>query len=112
LFPKKFLSIPLHHCLGAAPPSTLSSRLPRRAVGPKRTRISCHQHSSTGRVKFGNTTKFDRKSGVAQRKDLQFTLFGKHLSLLPVAPAGDPIYSCEKLLSSFQGTENLKQQNS
>ena len=57
-----------------APPSTLSSR-------PKRTRISCHASldkatrapfRKEGRLKFGNATKFHRKSGIAQWRDLQF----------------------------------------
>jgi hypothetical protein len=34
------LSIHLHSCQRGPPPSTLSSRLPRRAMGPERTRIS------------------------------------------------------------------------
>ena len=52
----------------------LSSRLPRRAVGPERTRISCLAALDTtscaafvkeSRMKFTNATKLNRKSGVA-----------------------------------------------
>jgi hypothetical protein len=34
------LPVHLHACQGVPPPPTLSSHLPRRAVGPKRSRIS------------------------------------------------------------------------
>jgi hypothetical protein len=44
-------------------PLTLSSR-------PKRTWISCY-------AQFLNATRFDRKSGVAQGRDLQFALMEK-----------------------------------
>jgi len=61
----------------------LSSRLPRRAVGPERTRISCLAALDTttcaafvkeSRMKFTNATKLNRKSGVAQWRDLRFSL--------------------------------------
>ena len=57
-----------------APPSPLSSR-------PKRTRISCHAaldkttcapFRKEGRMKRTNATKFTRKFGIAERRDLQF----------------------------------------
>jgi hypothetical protein len=57
-----------------ASPSPLSSR-------PERTRISCHAaldkttcapFRKEGRMKCTNATKFHRKSGVAQWRDLQF----------------------------------------
>src|ERR1700723_2306228 len=57
-----------------APPSPLSSR-------PERTRISCHvaldeaacaPFLKEGRMKCENDTRFHRKSGVAQWRDLQF----------------------------------------
>jgi len=64
-----------------AQPHPLSSRLPRRAVGPERTQIS-YQAALTpatyaaflkeSRMKFTNATEFNRKSGGAQRRDLQF----------------------------------------
>jgi hypothetical protein len=56
------------------PQTKLSSRLPRRAVGPERTRISCHAalettacaaFSKERRMKFANTTNTNRKSGAA-----------------------------------------------
>ena len=52
----------------------LSSRLPRRAVGPERTRISCRTalettacaaFSKESRMKFANAININRKSGVA-----------------------------------------------
>jgi hypothetical protein len=55
-------------------PTKLSSRPPRRAVGPERTRISCHAaldmatcaaFVKESRMKIANATKFNRKSGVA-----------------------------------------------
>jgi hypothetical protein len=58
-----------------APPSPLSSR-------PERTRISCQAALDKAacapfrkerRMKYGNATKFDRKSGAAQWRDLQFS---------------------------------------
>jgi hypothetical protein len=61
------------------PPSPLSSRLPRRAVGPKRTRISYHAELATPnsapfrrerRMRIANANKFYGKSGGAQRRDL------------------------------------------
>jgi hypothetical protein len=61
-----------------APPSPLSSR-------PKRTRISCHAaldktarapFRKEGRMKCNNATKFHRKSGVAQWRDLLFIIRG------------------------------------
>src|SRR5882757_1751469 len=57
-----------------APPSPLSSR-------PKRTQISCHAALDKARcapffeerrTMFANATYFDRKSGVAQWRDLRF----------------------------------------
>jgi hypothetical protein len=48
---------------------------------PERTRISCYAASPAttcaafgkeSRMKFANATKFDRKSGVAEGRDLQF----------------------------------------
>jgi hypothetical protein len=68
------LSIHPHHCQGMPPPLNLSSR-------PKRTRVSCYAALTTAacaafskesRMKFANAAKLDRKSGVAQRRDLQF----------------------------------------
>ena len=61
----------------------LSSRLPRLAVGPERTRISCLAALDTttcaafikeSRMKFTDATKFNRKSGVAQWRDLRSLL--------------------------------------
>jgi hypothetical protein len=57
------------------------TRLPRLAVGPERTRISCHAaldmascaaFRKESRMKFANATNLDRKSGVAQWRDLRF----------------------------------------
>jgi hypothetical protein len=54
--------------------TNLSSRLPRRAVGPERTRISCHaaQDITTcaafvkeSRMRFASAANLNRKSGVA-----------------------------------------------
>ena len=67
---------PSHHrylILLEAPPSPLSSR-------PERTRISCHAAPDRAacaalrkesRIKFVNAINLDRKSGVAQRRDLR-----------------------------------------
>ena len=55
-----------------APPSTLSSRLSRRAVEPERTRISCYATLTSSRVKSANATNLNRKSRVAQWRDLLF----------------------------------------
>jgi hypothetical protein len=64
---------------GSRPATELSSRLPRRAVGPERTRISCHAaldktarapFLKERRMMFANATNFHRKSGVAQWRDL------------------------------------------
>jgi hypothetical protein len=52
------LSIRRHPCRGAPLPSPLSSR-------PKRTRISCY-------AALAGATNLDRKSGVAQWRDLPF----------------------------------------
>jgi hypothetical protein len=58
-----------------ASPSPLSSR-------PERTRISCcaavdrsacAAFRKESRMKFANATKLNRKSGVAKRRDLQFS---------------------------------------
>jgi len=55
----------------------------RRAVGPERTRISCHAGLDKAacapffkerRMMFANATNFYRKSGVAQWRDLRFPL--------------------------------------
>ena len=63
------------------PRNELSSRLPRRAVGPERTRISCHAaldkatcaaFIKESRIKFASATNFYRKSGVAEWRDLRF----------------------------------------
>jgi hypothetical protein len=52
----------------------LSSRLPRRALGPECTRISCHAaldmatsaaFRKESRMKLANATNLDRKSGIA-----------------------------------------------
>jgi hypothetical protein len=68
------LSIHVHQCQGGPPPSNLSSRLPRLAVGPERTRISYIAvpseamyvaFRSESRMKFANATKLNRKFGVA-----------------------------------------------
>jgi hypothetical protein len=67
------LSIHLLPCQGGPLPSNLSSRPPRRAVGPELTRISdiavpsktTYAAFSESRMKFANATKLDRKSGVA-----------------------------------------------
>ena len=57
------------------------------APGPERTRISCHAaldmatsaaFVKESRMKFANATKLDRKSGVAQWRDLRFS-FGSHV---------------------------------
>jgi hypothetical protein len=62
------------------PPSPLSSRLPRLAVGPERTRICClaapkiptrAAFLKEGRMEFASAKDLNRKSGVAQRRDLQ-----------------------------------------
>jgi hypothetical protein len=68
------LSIHLHSCPGGPLSSTLSSRLERIrisyiAVPPKPTYAAFRKES---RTKFANATKLDRKSGVAQGRDLQF----------------------------------------
>jgi hypothetical protein len=64
-----------------APLSPLSSRLSRPAVGPERTRISCHAamdeaacapFRKEGRMKCTNATKIKGKSRVAKRRDLLF----------------------------------------
>ena len=61
----------------------LSSRLPRLAVGPERTRISCLAALDTttcaafikeSRMRFTDATKSNRKPGVAQWRDLRFLL--------------------------------------
>src|SRR6266849_5265376 len=53
--------------------------LPRRAVGPERTRISClapldktacAPFFKEGRILFASATNFYRKSGGAERRDL------------------------------------------
>jgi hypothetical protein len=63
------------------PATNLSSRLPRRAVGPERTRISCLAALDKAayapslkerRMMFDNATNFYRKSGIAQWRDLRF----------------------------------------
>jgi hypothetical protein len=70
----------------------LSSRLPRRAVGPGCTRISCHAalettacaaFSKESRMKIANATKLNRKSGVAQWRDLRFS-FSSHPDAEPL----------------------------
>jgi hypothetical protein len=57
--------------------------LSRRAVGPERTRISCHAaldmatcaaFIKESRMKINSATKLNRKSGVAQWRDLRFAL--------------------------------------
>ncbi len=62
-------------------PLPLSSRLPRRAVGPERTRISClatldkvacAPFFKERRMLFASATNFHRKSGEAKRRDLRF----------------------------------------
>jgi hypothetical protein len=62
-------------------PSPLSSRLPRRAVGPERTRISYFAALATttdavsrkgNRMRMIKATALDRKSGGAQWRDLRF----------------------------------------
>jgi hypothetical protein len=55
-----------------APTPTLSSRLSRPAAEPERTRISCYAALTNARMKFANATKFNRKSGVAEWRDLRF----------------------------------------
>jgi hypothetical protein len=65
------------------PQTELSSRLPRRAVGPERTRISCHAAPDKTayapffkerRMMFASATNFYRKSGgsVVERSALLF----------------------------------------
>ena len=63
------------------PQIELSSRLPRRAAGPERTRISCRTaldttacvaFSKESRMKIANATNTNRKSGVAEWRDLRF----------------------------------------
>jgi hypothetical protein len=65
-----------------APSLPLSSRLPRRAVGPERTRISCFALLATStcaalrgesRMQILNATGLHRKSGGAQWRDLRFS---------------------------------------
>ena len=38
---------------------------------------TCAAFSKESRMKFANATQFDRKSGVAQRRDLQFAFMEK-----------------------------------
>ena len=68
------LSIPVYPCQGVPLPSALSSR-------PERTRISYiaaltvatfAAFSKESRMKFANAANLDRKSGVAQWRDLLF----------------------------------------
>jgi hypothetical protein len=56
------------------PQTNLSSRLPRRAVGPERIQISYHAELASStfapfrrerRMRMANANKFDRKSGGA-----------------------------------------------
>jgi hypothetical protein len=71
-------------------PSPLSSR-------PERTRISCHAaldkapcapFRKEGRRKYTNATKVNRKSGVAQWRDLQFN--GPFLEMFSGKPDVSP----------------------
>ena len=77
-----------------APPSRLSSR-------PEGTRISCHaprdkttcaSFGKEGRMKCTNATKFHRKSGVAQWRDLRFRgpFLGMFSTGATTGPAGSP----------------------
>jgi hypothetical protein len=84
-----------------SPPSPLSSR-------PKRTRISCHAaldkaayapFRKEGRMKCDNATKSNRKSGVAQWRDLQFRgpvleMFSRDSSQQPSLKVGK--HSCSE----------------
>ena len=70
------LSIPVYPCQGVPLPSALSSR-------PERTRISYiaaltvatfAAFRKESRMKFANAANLDRKSGVAQWRDLLFLI--------------------------------------
>jgi hypothetical protein len=69
-------------------PLTLSSR-------PERTRISCHAaldiaacaaFRKESRMKFASATNLDRKSGVAEWRDLRFLYLPSNEGLLPSSP--------------------------
>jgi hypothetical protein len=77
--------------MAANGPTELPSRLRRLAVGPERTRISCHAaldmaacaaFRKESRMKFANATNLDRKSGVAQWRDLRFPVLTQTLQPL------------------------------
>ena len=67
---------------------------------PERTRISCHAVPETtacaafikeSRMKFANATNTNRKSGVAEWRDLRFPFLGSHTrrpGLITVVPPG------------------------
>jgi len=63
---------------GKKPPYTLSSRPPRLAVGPERTRIFWLRRTYQRlrvrlcRMRFANTANLDRKSVKAEGRDLQY----------------------------------------
>jgi PHP domain len=68
--------------------SYLSSRLPRRAVGQERTRISCHAAPDKTayapffkerRMVFANATNFYRKSGGAEGRDPRCAIRMPHI---------------------------------
>jgi hypothetical protein len=104
------LSIPVYPCQVVSLPSTLSSRLSRPAVEPERTRISYiaaltvatfAAFSKESRMKFANAANLDRKSGVAQWRDLLFHFRAQRIQVGGGEAGSSGSHGCDV---SYQGT--------
>ena len=81
---------------------------------PERNRISCHAALETtacaafrkeSRMKFANATNFNRKSGVAERRDLRF--YGPFMEILIFQLATASRLLCRRTLSAFPNQQQM-----